>query len=132
MTATANKSATNLELVALGGSTLERKAGRKAVAQSEVSIRLETDEAVEKCLRALEASDVRLAEVPQRYDWIAVWKESVEGEAGATVRFGVVWYDEEFFTEKKDIYLDKRHLAMFSGYGADESEVEVRHFVLAA
>ncbi|MBQ1445000.1 MAG: hypothetical protein IIZ13_14260 [Renibacterium sp.] len=48
------------------------------------------------------------------------------------MRFGVVWYDEEFFAEKKDIYLDKRHLAMFSGYGADESEVEVRHFVLAA
>ena len=126
------KGATTLELVALGGSTQQRRRGREAVAQSEVAIRLDSDEAVEKCLRGLESSDQRLAEVPQMYDWVTVWKETEEGRPGATVRFGVAWYDEEFFQAKKDIYLGNDHLAMFSGFGADSADVEVKHYVLAA
>lgn len=126
------KGATTLELVALGGSIQERRRGREAVAQSEVAIHLDSDEAVEKCLRGLDASDQRLAEVPQMYDWVMVWKETEEGKPGATVRFGVAWYDEAFFQEKKDIYLGSDHLAMFSNFGAGGADVEVKHYVLAA
>jgi hypothetical protein len=126
------KGATKLELVALGGSIQERRRGREAVAQSKVAIWLSSDEAVENCLRGLDLSDQRLAEIPQMYDWVMVWKETEEGKPGATVRFGVAWYDEAFFHEKKDIYLGAEHLAMFSGFGAGSADVEVKHYVLAA
>ncbi|MCX2750138.1 hypothetical protein OOZ51_20355 [Arthrobacter sp. MI7-26] len=126
------KSATTLELVALGGSIQERRRGREAVTQSEVAIRLNSDAAVEKCLRGLDLSDQRLADVPQMYDWVMVWKETEKGKPGATVRFGVAWYDEAYFQEKKDIYLGADHLAMFAGFGAGSADVEVKHYVLAA
>ncbi|WP_426985918.1 hypothetical protein [Pseudarthrobacter sp. Y6] len=47
---------------------------------------------------------------------------------GGKVDFGVVWYDMDFFEEKKDIYLGKHHLRMFSGFGVAENDVEVDHF----
>ena len=55
-----------------------------------------------------------------------------EGKAGATVRFGVAWYDEAFFREKPDNYLGSEHLAMFAGFGAGSADVGVKHYVLAA
>ncbi|MEV6429697.1 hypothetical protein [Nocardia sp. NPDC051463] len=49
-------------IVSLGGETEERRAGRKAVAESHVEITLNTDNDATTCLAKLEESDRRLAE----------------------------------------------------------------------
>ncbi|BAS09303.1 hypothetical protein AHiyo4_27250 [Arthrobacter sp. Hiyo4] len=116
------------EIVAMGGSVPSRIRGRKAVAHSKISITLPSDAAMEKCLAELAASDDRLAETPAAYDWTFVEAETKQGVEGGKVDFGVVWYDMGFFEEKKDIYLGKHHLRMFSGFGVGENDVEVDHF----
>lgn len=59
-------------------------------------------------------------------------KKPPNGHPGAAIKFSVAWYDEEFFQEKKDVYLGKEHLRMFAGFGNGTPDVEVKHFVLAA
>lgn len=46
---------------------------------------------------------------------------------GGTVRFGVAWYNENFFQEKKDIYLDSHHGALFGKFRAEPSDGKVIH-----
>ena len=119
-------------LHSIAGDAASRVNGRKQVAQSEVTLTLPTDAAIEKCLKALDASDVRLAEKPGKYDWKFAWIDPNSDGEGGRVRFGVAWYDEDFFTEKKDVYLDTHHLRMLAGFGADEAAVTVEHYRLAA
>jgi len=119
------------KLITIAGDAQERIRGRQLVAQSDVSIELATDEAVEKCLRALEVSDLHLAEKPQKYDWKFVWVDPSE-QGGGRVNFGVAWYDEEFFDEKRDVYLDTKHLRMIAGFGADDGAISVSHYKLVA
>jgi|GEM_PF-2891057 len=116
------------ELISMAGSVPSRMRGRKPIAHSTVTMKLTSDEAVEKCLRQLQASDDRLAATPQAYDWSPVTNETTEGVPGGTVEFGVYWYDQTFFNEKKDIYLDKKHVRMFTAFDADDSVIEVTHY----
>jgi hypothetical protein len=125
--------ATVRQIVSLGGETEERRAGREAIAESHIEMTLATDEAVAVCLAELEASDRRLAErtkkgpCPSPYDWQVVTLEHNDA-GGGTVRFGVAWYEEDFFQEKKDIYLDANHGGLFSKFGVEPSNVKVTHW----
>ncbi|MFK3669348.1 hypothetical protein ACI2IX_04165 [Leifsonia aquatica] len=119
-------------LHSIAGDSVARVSGRKQVAQSEVTLELSTDAAIEKCLKALDASDLRLASKPGKYDWKFAWVDPNADGEGGRVRFGVAWYDEEFFAEKKDVYLDTKHLRMLAGFGADDNAVTVEHYILAA
>ncbi|MEV0045616.1 hypothetical protein AB0H60_19435 [Nocardia rhamnosiphila] len=124
------------QIVSLGGETEERRAGREAIAESHIEMTLATDEAVAVCLAELEESDRRLAESikngpkpsPGPYDWQVVTFEANEA-GGGTVRFGVAWYNENFFQEKKDIYLDSNHGALFGKFGVEPSDVKVTHWI---
>ncbi|MDN4597088.1 hypothetical protein [Leifsonia virtsii] len=117
-------------LHSIAGDALSRVDGRQEIAQSEVTFTLRTDAAIERCLRALDASDLRLAHEPGKYDWKFAWVDPNRDGEGGRVRFGVAWYDQEFFTEKKDVYLDRRHVRMLAGFEADEEAVTVRHYTL--
>lgn len=115
-------------LHAIAGDATTRVVGRTQVAQSDVTLELPTDAAIEKRLRALDASDLRLAASPGKYDWKFAWVDPNTDTEGGRVRFGVAWYDEDFFEEKRDVYLDVKHLRMIAGFGADEGSVNVEHF----
>ncbi|NLW14139.1 MAG: hypothetical protein GX037_06355 [Trueperella sp.] len=123
---------TTTELIAIAGTASQRRGDRQQIALSEVEIHLDSDEAVAKCLRALDSSDARLAATPQMYDWVTVWKETSEDRPGATVRFGVAWYDRDFYAEKRDVYLGEHHLRMFAGFADSNPQVIVKHYELAA
>lgn len=115
------------ELVLLGES--ERRGDRNIVAESRVEIVVSSDEALERCLAALQASDERLAaQSDRKYDWQRTWIERDTRKSGGTVAFGVAWYDESFFEEKKDTYMKPDHLAMYTHIGADEGAVSVTHW----
>ncbi|MEU9197875.1 hypothetical protein [Streptomyces hundungensis] len=49
---------------------------------------------------------------------------------GGTVVFGVAWYDENFFQEKKSTYIKPDHLAMYAHIGAGEGDISVTHWRL--
>jgi hypothetical protein len=116
------------ELVLLGDETPGRRRDRNVIAKSECEITLPTNDAMQRCIAALKASDEKLANQPaSRYDWTMTWAEHAP-DGGGKVVFGVHWYDEEFFQEKKDTFLRRDHLAMYANIGTDEGAVSVRHW----
>ncbi|MGK5728908.1 hypothetical protein [Streptomyces sp. URMC 124] len=120
------------ELVLLGEETPGRRGDKSIVAESRCEITLTTNEALERCVEALRASDERLAQQPtSRYDWRRTWVER-SSAGGGKVLFNVAWYDTEFFDEKKDTFLKPDHLAMYAHIGADEGSVSVSHWRLVS
>lgn len=119
------------DLLSLAGDVPERIRDRKQIAQSDVIISISTEADLQKCIARLDASDQRLAEVEAGYDWKMATVVRQEGVDGGQVRFGVAWYDRDFYNEKRDIYLGADHMHMFAGMGAENS-VEVSHYELAA
>ncbi|WP_073907746.1 hypothetical protein [Streptomyces sp. CB00455] len=116
------------ELVLLGDSTPGRRGDRVVIAESHCEIKLSSDEALERCVAALRASDERLAaETSGPYDWQRTWVER-SSQGGGSVLFNVSWYDETFFEEKKDVFLSPEHLAMYAHIGAEDGAVDVSHW----
>ncbi|ATZ06243.1 hypothetical protein BOR84_11645 [Corynebacterium striatum] len=62
------------------------------------------------------------------YDWQFVLSESFN-DGSACVHFGVVWYDLEFFLEKKDSFRDNRHTSILQNIGIAPSRISVDHWV---
>ncbi|WP_182045233.1 hypothetical protein [Curtobacterium sp. ME26] len=120
------------ELVSLAGDVPERVRGRRAVAHSDVTITLDSEDAVQRCLDQLAESDERLAASAANYDWKVAIVTRRDGIAGGQVRFGVAWYDRSFYEAKRDVYLGEDHVRMFAGMGSDVADVEVSHYELAA
>lgn len=122
----------DVRLVTLGGSTSERIRGREVIAESHVSLNLDTLEKKEVCLEKLEESDRRLASGPittsPGYDWQFVFEESLS-DGTYKVHFGVAWYDSDFFESKKTVFEDRRHQGIFSSFGVDAEDVSVSHWV---
>ncbi|MFD8978881.1 hypothetical protein [Streptomyces sp. NPDC059564] len=69
-----------------------------------------------------------MAEQPDSlYDWQRTWVER-RSEGGGTFLFNVSWYDEAFFSEKKNVFLSPEHLAMYAHIGAEDGAVDVSHW----
>jgi hypothetical protein len=41
---------------------------------------------------------------------------------------GVAWYDEQFFIDKADAYLNPLHLGMYTSIGIEEGAITVSHW----
>ncbi|HPE56187.1 MAG TPA: hypothetical protein PK904_07305 [Bacteroidales bacterium] len=100
--------------------------GKKLVAESKVEIQLDSTANLLKCIQALEESDRRLRELRTGgpYDWQLVKIKDL------TVKFGVSWYDLEFFNAKKDVWSQTEHSSMFQQFGVPIEKVSVQHFEL--
>jgi hypothetical protein len=66
-----------------------------------------------------------------------VWVEAEEGKSGTAGRFGLAWYEEEFFREEEEEEFFREeekdlHLAIFAGPAAGTTDTGVKHYVLAA
>lgn len=51
---------------------------------------------------------------------------------GGTVILGVVWYDEEFFTDRRDAWLGVMHQRIYKDLGIPLENIEVSHRRLIA
>ncbi|MEV6810326.1 hypothetical protein [Streptomyces sp. NPDC051132] len=112
----------------MGDTAPGRRGKRTVVAQSHCEIKLTDDQAMERCIAALRESDERLASNQSGpYDWKRTWIERAT-EGGGKVVFGVNWYDEKFFEEKKDTFMAPDHLAMYAHIGAEDGAVKVTHW----
>ncbi|MFV8396082.1 hypothetical protein [Corynebacterium hindlerae] len=111
------------------GGTPERIGNRTAVAESKVEISFPNSETKDRCLAALDSSDRRLAMGPKTggYDWQAVSEEALF-DGSFIIRFGVAWYDSEFYREERDVYFGNEHRELFASFGIDPSEVKVSHW----
>lgn len=45
-----------------------------------------------------------------------------------TVRFGVEWYDMDFFLKRKHAYQDHDHAKMYAQFGATTADIRVSHY----
>ncbi len=96
--------------------------GKKVIALSKVEIRLKSEKDLALCIAHLEASDRRFAMIARNpWDWQkAMYKD-------LTVRFGVEWYDKDFFSQRKEAYLSPEHASMYSEFGATVNDIRVEH-----
>ncbi|GHH43840.1 hypothetical protein [Lentzea cavernae] len=116
------------ELILWGEEAPGRRGDRTVVAESHCDFTLGDDEAVERCIAALQASDEKLAKNPgTMYNWQRTWLQRHE-EGGGTVTFGVAWYDEQYFNDKKTVFMERMHDAIFNKIGISADAVQVTHW----
>ncbi|WP_427884682.1 hypothetical protein ACQHIV_21050 [Kribbella sp. GL6] len=120
------------EFVAWGGSTEERRRGRTAVAESQVTINVPDAAVMERCLTALEESDARLAAAPDSpqlapYDWTIVYKDTAADGSGS-IHFGVVWYDTDYYGKHRETFKRSFHGRMFKDLGISADNLSVTHW----
>lgn len=103
----------------------EVRGDKIVVASSDVEIRLKSSDDVQKCIRILEGSDRRLKLVfSNPWNWgPAMYK-------GNIIRFGVAWYDLEFFESRKNAWFGDDHRAFYSQFGATVDDFTVNHRIL--
>ncbi|GAB0152009.1 hypothetical protein [Marinobacterium sp. BA1] len=109
------------------GEEFRRPKDLQRVAITRVEITFSSEKNFEKFFSFLKESDDRLSKVPDSevmYDWQSPIKN------GLTIRFGVAWYDQDFYIEKKEAYLDKMHENLFKQFGAKVDDIRVEHIPL--
>ncbi|MDI3291997.1 hypothetical protein [Polyangium sp. 15x6] len=100
-------------------------AGKVLRAFTKVEITLTSKEDLESCVRHLEESDRRFAANTENpWDWAKVMIRDLQ------VRFGVAWYDLEFFSTKKEAYSDPKHIGLYAKFGATLDNFKVEHFLV--
>ncbi|EFP97833.1 hypothetical protein [Vibrio caribbeanicus] len=103
----------------------KRKHAPTVIAFTKMKIKFNSLSSLNDCFDELMNSDERLLSIPNdkaRYDWHRV--DVIDNE----IRFGVVWYDEVFFDEKREIYTDPMHSKMLNRFGVAPSDYEVNHY----
>jgi hypothetical protein len=98
---------------------------RVAITRAEVTFSNEAN--LKKFVDVLEASDKRLRAIPDaevRYDWQRVLRKNL------TVRFGVAWYDREFYLSRRDAYKSEFHSRMLRDFGLTPEDMRVEHIPL--
>ena len=99
--------------------------GKVLRAFTSVEISLSRKEDLDSCILHLEESDRRFAaNTANPWDWA---KTLIRG---LQVRFGVAWYDLEFFKTKREAYSDPRHLGLYAKFGATLENFKIEHFLV--
>ena len=103
-----------------------QKYGKTLVAETQVEISLTSEADLENCIRELEESDRRIRELSGRppWDWQKVMVK------GLQVRFGVAWYDRDFFETRKTAFSDPVHQRMYARFGATLDNFKVEHHLV--
>lgn len=104
-----------------------RRGDKKMIAISRCSIAFDNEEDLQKCIKALEASDIALRNRPEE---MMLWDWNITTRSGMVITFGVSWYDRVFYGSRKDAFQDMRHIQQYEKFGASLSDFEVTHFVL--
>lgn len=111
----------------LTGEEFRRSKDLKRVAITRAELTFKNEDGLIKFMQVLKDSDDRLSRIPDSevmYDWQAATLK------GLTIRFGVAWYDREFYKEKKDAYLTQLHANLFKQFGVDVKDMRIEHIPL--
>lgn len=111
------------ELLLEGG---EARTDKSPVAVTRCSITFNNTENLKKCVEALRISDEALKARPEERK---MWEWNMTVRDGMTIRFGVTWYDYEFFKARKNAFLDNKHAAQYSRFNALPKDIKAQHFV---
>ncbi|WKN46531.1 hypothetical protein [Tunicatimonas pelagia] len=109
------------------GEEFRRSKELQRVAITRAEITFENEDDLLKFLEVLKDSDDRLSRVPDSlvmYDWQSPIRNNL------TVRFGVAWYDKDFYKEKKDAYLSQLHSNIFKKFGVKVDDMRVEQIPL--
>ncbi|MGW2116332.1 hypothetical protein [Streptomyces zhihengii] len=114
-----------------------RRGDKKLVVRSKCTYYCPDEATARRCIEALEESDRRLRERPDElmlWDWQATYFEAEQDNAngGGTVILGVAWYDEEFFTDRRDAWFGVMHQRIYKDLGIPLENIEVSHWRLIA
>jgi|GEM_PF-1040896 len=90
---------------------------------------------VRRCIQALRESDERLRARPEElmfWDWQSTFfqPDLANPEGGGTVLLGVAWYDEEFYTERRDAWFGVMHKRAYARIGVALDDITVTHWRL--
>jgi len=113
--------------VVMPGEESRRSKELHRVAITRAEIKFDSNENFKKFLEVIKASDERLRRVPDAnvmYDWQMITRK------GNTVRFGVAWYDKDFFLERKDAYKSDMHRGILSEFGVTPESIRIEHVPL--
>jgi hypothetical protein len=97
------------------------------VARTRCEITFDNEEDLQKCADALRASDEELKKRPESlklWEWDATYRE------GMTIYFGVNWYDQAFFQQRKEAFRTPRHAEIYKSFNATPDRFKVVHEVL--
>ena len=111
-------------ILILRGGDFSSRTGAKPVVVSHCSLRLKSPRLVANCEAALMQFERLLRERPDneiKYEWANMCKHN------KTVTFDVLWYEIEFFEDRKAAYLFGAHPFVFQRFGADPEELEIVH-----
>lgn len=98
--------------------------GKKVFALSKVEIQLHSEKELAVCIAHLEESDRRFAMINSNpWDWTKAMYRQL------AVRFGVEWYDKDFFERRKEAYLSPEHVSLYSQFGATVNDFIVEHYL---
>lgn len=92
---------------------------------------------VRRCIQALRESDERLRARPEElmlWDWQCTFFQADPDNThgGGTVLLGVAWYDEEFYTERRDAWFGAMHKRAYARIGVPLDNITVTHWRLDA
>ncbi|UES60230.1 hypothetical protein GFK91_31440 (plasmid) [Roseibium aggregatum] len=108
----------------LSGEESRRPQSLNKVAITTVEVDLKSEEDFNRFFEIIKESDRRLSEIPDKevmYEWVKVRRK------GLSIRFGVAWYDQQFFNARKDAYLSNEHSSMFKEFHITSDDLKITH-----
>jgi hypothetical protein len=113
----------------------ERRAGKQPIARSDCSYYCPEAATVARCVEALRESDERLRARPEElmlWDWQSTYLELDPDSpaGGGTVLLGVAWYDEEFYTDRREAWFGAMHRRVYAAIGVPLDNITVTHWRL--
>jgi hypothetical protein len=113
--------------VIMTGEEIRRAKDLRRVAITRGEITFGSEEQLKSFLDILRDSDARLSKVPDAevvYDWQLVRRKDL------TVRFGVSWYDDDFYQKRRNAYLSRLHGDIFARLGLKAEDLRIEHIPL--
>ena len=111
----------------LPGEEIRRSKDLKRVAITRAEIEFNSEENLYKFLEVIRESDSRLSKIPDDevlYDWQNVFRKEL------TIRFGVAWYDKNYYQQKKDTWRESMHSRILSNFGVSPETLRIEHIPL--
>ena len=108
----------------LPGEEVRRSKELKRIAITRAEITFNSEDNLNNFFEIIKESDARLSRIPDdqvMYDWQMVYRNDL------TVRFGVAWYDENYYLEKKDVWRESMHFQVSSKFEISPESVRIEH-----
>jgi hypothetical protein len=121
------------QLVLLGDTDPELKvfSRKPLVSRSICRFVCDDDLILAECVEQIRISDEHLRSRPEElmlWGWNATFVEKIPGQIGGVVILGVNWYDETFFNERRNSYVNPSHLQKYLQIGFSLENLTVEHW----